>query len=133
MTGFHRMLTNMLSQRRSDGLTERVTNRLRPGCWACWSVSEKALVFVPSGDSRAARLERLDLTSGQIRDLGQLPGRLPPLGLGMVALSPNDTSLAVVVAEPGTGDLKITEHAPWSHTAGNILFSRRFTTLVNGR
>jgi Tol biopolymer transport system component len=103
--------------RRSDGSTERVTNRLRPGCWACWSVSNRILVYVPSGDSRPARLERLDLISGQIHDLGQLPGRLPPLGLGMVALSPNDSALAVVVAEPGKGELKIAENTPWSHTA----------------
>ena len=109
----HRYSSEVWRLRRSDGFAERLTNRLRAGCWGCWSVNDNALVYVPSGKDDLARLERLGLTSGRTQDLGSLPGRLPPLGYGVLALSPDDHSLAAVVAEAGAGNIQIVERTPW--------------------
>jgi Tol biopolymer transport system component/DNA-binding winged helix-turn-helix (wHTH) protein len=109
----HRYSSEIWRLRRSDGFAERVTDRLKAGCWACWALNSKALVYVATGEDDAARLKRLDLTSGETQDLGKLPGRLPPLGLGMLALSPDDRSLVAVVAEPGTGDIQVAEKTLW--------------------
>jgi Tol biopolymer transport system component len=113
----HRYSDEIWRLRIDDGFTERLTNRLRAGCWACWSVNANALVYVAAGSS-GARLERLDLASGRTRDLGLLPGRLPPLGLGMLALSPDDRALLAVVAETGTGDLQILTQGTGSDAIG---------------
>ena len=121
----HRYSSEIWRQGQSNGVTQRLTNRLRPGCWACWSVNSTALVYVPPGDDGVVRLERLELASGQIHDLGRVPGRLPTLGLGMVALSPDDSSLAVVVAEPGIGDIEISEQTLWSRADNAVISSQR--------
>jgi len=109
----HRYSSEIWRLRRSDGFAERLTNRLRAGCWGCWSVNDNALVYIPGGEDDIARLERLDLVSGRTQDLGSLPGRLPPLGYGVLALSPDDHSLVAVVAEAGTGNIQVVEQTPW--------------------
>ena len=107
----HRFSSEIWRMHLADGSAELLTDRLWPGCWGCWAVNGNSLVYIPIGDSGGARLARLDLQSREVRDLGRLPGRLlPPLG-GMLTLSAD--SLAVVVAEPGGGDVRLLETTPW--------------------
>ena len=121
----HRFSSEIWRVRRADGFTERMTNRLQPGCWGCWSVNDRALVYVPIDHSEAPRLERMDLATGEVRDLGRLPGRLFPPVSGMLTLSADDHWLAAVVAEPGTGDLQAVEGTPWSRRAVPVSSAKR--------
>lgn len=101
----HRFSSEIWRVRRADGFTERMTNRLWPGCWGCWSIDADSLVYIPIGGANGAGIERLDLTTRETSFVGALPGRiLPPLG-GMLTLSPDGGSLAAVVSEPGKGDI----------------------------
>jgi hypothetical protein len=121
----HRYSGEIWRLSRSSGAAERVTDRLRLGCWACWSVNKNALVYVSAGDTGSPLLERIELATGKLYDLGRIPGRLPPLGFGMITLAPDDTTLAVVVAEPGTGNIEVAETTPWSNPDTRVLASRR--------
>ncbi len=99
----------------ASGRAEKVTNRLQPGSWSAWSVSNDSLVYLASTDGCVARkLERLDLISGQVYDFGELPGRLPALGMGALALSPDSKFLLAVVSQPGSGDIHFITDSPWS-------------------
>jgi Tol biopolymer transport system component/DNA-binding winged helix-turn-helix (wHTH) protein len=92
--------------RRSDQRAELVTNRLHPGCWACWAVNDKRLVYLArSEQGTAARLESMDLATGRVEPLGRLPRPLPPPGRGALALSPDNAFLLAVVADPEDSDL----------------------------
>ena len=104
----------------ASGRAEKVTNRLQPGSWSAWSVSNDSLVYLASTDrSVASKLERLDLTSRQVYDFGELPGRLPPLGMGALALSPDSKFLLAVVSQPASGDLHFIADSPWSLHSGS--------------
>lgn len=110
----HRYSSEIWRLRRSDGFTERVTDRLSHGCWGCWSINGVALVYVSGGESEGARLERLDLATGEVRDIGRLPGHLLPPLVGMLTLSPDDRALVAVLAEPRKGDVHLIDAPPWS-------------------
>jgi len=114
----HRFSQQIWRLRRSTGRAERLTDRLQAGCWACWAVNEQGLVYIASDPAMPTTLERLDLATRQVRVLGTLTGRLPPLGLGMLALTPDDRALLAVVAEPGVGDVELVEDTPWGAAAG---------------
>jgi Tol biopolymer transport system component len=92
--------------RRSDRHAERVTNRLLPGCWACWSVTNKTLVYLASSErGTPPEIESMDLATGRMEPLGKLPRPLPPPGRGALALSPDGAFLLAVVADPADSDL----------------------------
>ena len=106
----HRFSNEIWRVQRSTGKAARVVDRLQPGCWACWSVNGEELVYVAgSQPGERSRLELLNLASGRVRTLGETPGRVPPLGQGMLSLAPDEQSLLAVVAEPGAGDLRLVE------------------------
>ncbi|HWB96134.1 MAG TPA: hypothetical protein VG672_05515, partial [Bryobacteraceae bacterium] len=98
---------------------ERVSDRLRPGCWACWAANATDLVYVAAGSAREpATLERKNLATGVVRSLGELPGRLPELGAPMVALSPDGRTVLVGIGEPGQGALRVYTQLPWMAAGG---------------
>jgi len=99
---------------RLSGKTEQVVDRLKAGCWACWSVNDRWLVYVMEGEAgRPARIMRMDLASRRSESLGDLPWRLPAFGRGALALAPDGNSLLAVVGEAGNGDILLAQHTPW--------------------
>ena len=96
--------------RSSNGHSERVTDRLQPGCWACWSVNASSLAYVAKRKpGEPAQLERMDLATGNYERIGEFPGRLPRLGRGGLTMNLDGSSLLAVVAEPSAGNLDLIE------------------------
>lgn len=113
----HRFSNQIWRLHRPSGRTERVTDRLQTGCWACWSTDGRTLVYVTDESRPHGGLERLDIATGRPEPAGVLPGRVPPLGLGTLALAAGSSAVLAVVAEPGVGDVELVDVTPWQPAA----------------
>ncbi|HEY3939788.1 MAG TPA: winged helix-turn-helix domain-containing protein [Bryobacteraceae bacterium] len=97
----------------ANGRAEKVTDHLQPGFWSAWSLAGRDLIYLANnGDVIPETLERLNLDTGQTNTLGQLPGRVPAFGLAGLAVSPDEHFLLAVLAEPGSGDLRLISKPP---------------------
>lgn len=116
----HRFSKQIWRLNRTSGRAERLTDRLLAGCWACWAVSGQGLVYVAADPVTPTSIERLDLATGRVTVMGTLTGRLPPLGLGMLALAPDERSLLAVVSEAGVGDIEFVQQTPWTGSSPRL-------------